>query len=632
MPSLENSNLILQRLKAIRRRLKTSTFLVLLMAFGPFLMAVLTSIALSEDFIRSKLVFFAALAIGAAGAFLMVWRIIRSILVVLERSIQSEVQMRRLMELSGDWYWQQEINHKISRIVYRGMEFPKESTRSPLPFVGSTRQEVDGLKLLDKTPSWDEFTALLDAEKPFERLRFEYWPDDKLRLIFESTGRPIYDSEGSFSGYEGVSTNITQKWLNEKLLSVQRYFLQGVLLSAPLTELINSYARGLKQCLSVRCELVMGYRENASQVNWQIRGASSNFRIGRVFGNEVWTKADELLSPIEGYENKGLIRVGLLPDSAIPEDWKKDHGIKSVWLELKQADGPGQPEYWILVGQKQDEGPQTDDVMRVMTGLRLLGLCVERRVFEDELMLLNHSLEERIQARTSELTEINTELKAFTYTVSHDLRAPLRAIDGFSSILKEDCYDSLPEDARGLLDRISSNAQQMGALIDGLLDFSRQLRTELSRVDVNMNSLVEGILEQLDARAKVHVDMANLPTVQADPVLMQQVWQNLIDNALKFSSKTHNPEILIDCRLIDRGWEFSVQDNGQGFDMRYSDKLFKVFERLHHKRDFEGTGVGLAIVKRIVERHGGEIWADSSPGEGAKFTFTIMDETGDLKP
>lgn len=626
MPPLDNSNLILQRLKAIRRRLKTSTILVLLIAFGPFLMAVLTSMALSEDFIRSKIVFLAALAIGALGAFLMVWRIIRSILVVLERSIQSEVQMRRLMELSGDWYWQQEVDQKISRIVYRGMEFPKESARSPLPFVGSKRQDVAGLKLLDKTPSWAEFSAMLDEEKPFERLKFEFWPDDSLRLIFESTGRPVYDVEGAFNGYEGVSTNITQKWLNEKLLSVQRYFLQGVLLSAPLTELINSYARGLKQCLSVRCELVMGYRENSLQQNWQIRGASSNFRIGRVFGDEVWNKADELLTPIEGYENKGLIRVGVIPEENIPEDWKKEHGVRSVWLELKQADGPGQPEYWILVAQKQPEGPQTDDVRRVMTGLRLLGLCVERRVFEEELLSLNHNLEERIQARTSELTEINTELKAFTYTVSHDLRAPLRAIDGFSSILKEDCYDSLSEDARGLLDRIGANAQQMGALIDGLLEFSRQLRTELTRVEVNLYVMVNGILDQLDARARADVDMANLPSILADPVLIQQVWQNLIDNALKFSSKNPKPEILIDCRSIDGGWEFSVKDNGQGFDMRYSEKLFKVFERLHHKRDFEGTGVGLAIVKRIIERHGGTIWAESSPGEGAKFTFTIMDE------
>lgn len=626
MLSLENSNLILHRLRAIRRRLKTSIIVVLLIAFGPFLIAVLSSMILSQDFIRSKLVFFLALAIGALGAFLMVWRIIRSILVVLERSIQSEVQMRRLMELSGDWYWQQGTDQKISRILYRGMEFPKDSAQSPLPFVGVRRQDIDGMKLLDKAPSWAEFSELLEQEKPFERLKFEYWPEGKLRLIFESTGRPIYNADGDFFGYEGVSTNITQKWLNEKLLSIQRYFLQGVLLSAPLTELINSYARGLKQCLSVRCELVMGFRAHVMQENWQIRGASRTFRIDKEFGDKVWSNPDELLTPVEGYESKGLIRVGVVPKDLIPEIWKREHGVQSVWLELKQADGPGQPEYWILVAQKQSQMPQAEDVMRVMMGLRLLGLCVERRVFEDELLRLNHNLEERIEARTSELTEINTELKAFTYTVSHDLRAPLRAIDGFSSILREECYDVLSEDARGLLDRIGSNARQMGALIDGLLDFSRQLRTDLTRVDVNMFELVQGILDQLDASSKAQVHLAKLPTIRVDPVLLQQVWQNLIDNALKFSAKMPHPEVVIDCRPIENGWEFSVRDNGEGFDMRYAEKLFRVFERLHHKREFEGTGVGLAIVKRIVERHGGEIWAESSMGKGAKFSFTIMDE------
>ncbi|MDX1667891.1 MAG: ATP-binding protein, partial [Limnobacter sp.] len=563
---------------------------------------------------------------GVVGAFAMVWRIMRSILNVLARSVQSEAQMRRMMELSGDWYWQQDTDQVLTRIVYRGMEFPKDPDRAPLPFVGYRRQEVEGLRLLEKSPNWSEFSALLNEHKQFDRLKFEYWPADRLRLIYESTGRPVFKRDEGFIGYEGVSADITQKWLNEKLLSIQRYFLQGVLLSAPLTELTSSYARGLKQCLSVHCELVMGFRENIEQESWQIRGAGPDFRITKEFGDSVWARADEILMSIEGYENKGLIQVGLLPEELIPQDWREEHNIRSVWVEIKQADGPNQPEYWVLVAQKHPEGPQTDDVMRVMTGLRLLGLCVERRVFEDELLRLNHNLEERIASRTSELTEINTELKAFTYTVSHDLRAPLRAIDGFSSILREETGDSLSEDAKGLLDRICSNAQQMGALIDGLLEFSRQLRTEINRTEVNMAELVEGILNQLDARAKAEVQVAELPKVDADPVLIQQVWQNLIDNALKFSGKKKSPKIAIDCQPIKRGWKFTVADNGQGFDMRYAEKLFKVFERLHHKREFEGTGVGLAIVKRIIERHHGSIWAESTLGEGAKFCFTILSE------
>jgi light-regulated signal transduction histidine kinase (bacteriophytochrome) len=301
-------------------------------------------------------------------------------------------------------------------------------------------------------------------------------------------------------------------------------------------------------------------------------------------------------------------------------------GISLAWFARRKAMEPNQPEYWIMVAQQGVDEPCHDDVIRVLTAIRLLGLCVERRVFEDDLQGLNGTLEQRINDRTAELTRSNSELEAFTYTVSHDLRAPLRAIDGFSSILKEDFAESLPEDARGLLDRISNNARQMGGLIDGLLDFSRLLRTDVARVKVDQQQLLDQILDQLDAKRKNVVELCELPPVYADPVLLKQVWMNLIDNALKFSSKAAQPKVTIQCEKVGHFYRFSVQDNGAGFDMKYSDKLFNVFERLHHKKDFDGTGVGLAIVKRIIERHGGEISAVGELGQGACFTFTLPDQ------
>ncbi|BET25554.1 phospho-acceptor domain-containing protein [Limnobacter thiooxidans] len=314
------------------------------------------------------------------------------------------------------------------------------------------------------------------------------------------------------------------------------------------------------------------------------------------------------------------------PEHYFDDSWKNELGISSIWLARRKAVEPNQPEYWIMVAQQGVEHACHDDVLRVLTAIRLLGLCVERRVFEDDLQGLNGTLEQRITDRTAELTRSNSELEAFTYTVSHDLRAPLRAIDGFSSILKEDFADSLPAEANGLLDRISNNARQMGGLIDGLLDFSRLLRTDVARVKVDQQQLVEQILDQLDAKRKNIVEVCDLPPVYADPVLLKQVWMNLIDNALKFSSKAEHPKVIIHCEKGVRTFRFTVQDNGAGFDMKYADKLFNVFERLHHKKDFDGTGVGLAIVKRIIERHGGEISASGELGQGACFTFTLPDQ------
>jgi light-regulated signal transduction histidine kinase (bacteriophytochrome) len=233
------------------------------------------------------------------------------------------------------------------------------------------------------------------------------------------------------------------------------------------------------------------------------------------------------------------------------------------------------------------------------------------------------SIEEHVQARTALLVSSNADLEAFSYTVSHDLQAPLRAIDGFAQVLCEDFNKQLPEQAYSLLARIRSNAQYMTQLINSLLDFSRLSRTALVLVDVDLNSLVENIQVQLNAKQHARFVLGDLPTVKADYILFSQVWMNLIDNALKFSSGKEDPCIEITAQRFSDQWHFVVRDNGAGFDMKYMDKLFTVFERLHHQKDFEGIGVGLAIVKRIVERHGGEIWAKGEVDHSAEVGFSL---------
>lgn len=611
-----------------RTRVNRSLILVILTGVGPLTLAAFYMAATTSDPGNWKLTILLTLALGVLGAWFMGNKLMSGLLEIIQSSVQSESQLRRLMELSGDWYWHQNSAHTIVRIIYRGRDQNNNSRSGfKLPFDGLARWDVEGLKCIDPRYNWDTFKELLDSHQPFDRVCFEYWPQDAERIIFESTGRPLYNAKGDFMGYMGVSSDRTQKRLNEQLLSLQRSLLQGVLLSAPIPELAASYARGLKNCLTVHAEVVLGFRDKSEHNYWRVRGTHPDLRMPLEKGQAFWDNAEQLCEPLEGHDQHGLVWIAKMkPEHYFEDNWASELGVTSVWFALRKAVEPNQPEYWIMVAQKGVENTGHDDVLRVLTAIRLLGLCVERRVFEDDLQGLNGTLEQRINDRTAELTRSNSELEAFTYTVSHDLRAPLRAIDGFSSILKEDFAEGLPEDARGLLDRISNNARQMGGLIDGLLDFSRLLRTDVARVRVDQHQLLDQILDQLDAKRKNVVEVCELPVVYADPVLLKQVWMNLIDNALKFSSKADQPKVTVECEKLGRFYSFSVRDNGAGFDMKYADKLFNVFERLHHRKDFDGTGVGLAIVKRIIERHGGEISARGELGQGACFTFTLPEQ------
>jgi PAS domain S-box-containing protein len=278
-------------------------------------------------------------------------------------------------------------------------------------------------------------------------------------------------------------------------------------------------------------------------------------------------------------------------------------------MKMPIFDADGKPQY--LVGISMD--------------------ITERDLAETAIRELNIAL----QSKAGQLESTNKELESFSYSVSHDLRAPLRAIDGFAEMIEEDYHDKLDDEGRRYLSVIRQNSKRMGLLIDDLLEFSRLGRLPVTADEVNVDSLVREVVQDVLAAEKAHthddaappqIEIGPLPPAMGDRGLLRQVWINLISNAVKYSSKTKNPMISVTGCKFDAENHYSVRDNGVGFNMEYVEKLFGVFQRLHRNDEFSGTGVGLAIVQRVVTRHGGRVWAEGKVNDGAVFTFALPAE------
>jgi signal transduction histidine kinase len=251
---------------------------------------------------------------------------------------------------------------------------------------------------------------------------------------------------------------------------------------------------------------------------------------------------------------------------------------------------------------------------------------LDRALTVRQLRLDNAALENRVRERTTELEVANEELEAFSYSVSHDLRAPVRHIGGFAELLEKSTESTLSEDDRRYLNLIINSTRQMRQLIDDLLDFSRMGRTEMQRTQVNLQDLLERVIEGLQPEIQGRSILWKrnpLPEVRADPSLLQQVFSNLLFNAVKYTLPRDPAEIEIGCTTREGEIVVFIRDNGVGFDMRYAERLFGVFQRLHSKEEFEGTGIGLANVRRIISRHGGRTWAEGKVDGGATFYFSL---------
>jgi len=248
-----------------------------------------------------------------------------------------------------------------------------------------------------------------------------------------------------------------------------------------------------------------------------------------------------------------------------------------------------------------------------------------RKLNQEDIRKLNEALEQKIKDRTEELESVNSELESFSYSVSHDLRAPLRIVNGYANILYDEYNHVFDDEGKRLLSIIQESAEKMGFLIDDLLAFSRLGRKEIFKSTVDMKQLALEAAAELNKLSPSHVTIIvnDLKPILADKALMSQVWANLLSNAIKYSVHKPNARVTISCEQLDQEVIYKIEDNGAGFDMRYVHKLFGVFQRLHDAEEFEGVGVGLALVHRIIKKHEGKIWATGVTDQGATFYFSL---------
>ncbi|MEP6474522.1 MAG: ATP-binding protein, partial [Gemmatimonadota bacterium] len=406
----------------------------------------------------------------------------------------------------------------------------------------------------------------------------------------EAWASPIRDASGTIVLALAAFGDISKRLESERQVKESERRLQGILDSIPLGITVAN-TDGIPTFVNAAGRKLLGR---------DITPGMTPDRLSASYG--VYLAGTNQLYPSE---QRGILKA-----------LKGEHSYADN-LELRTPEGVVPLEIW--------SAPVYDGAGKLVMAISAYGEITDRRENQKQIMALG----ERLQNQVNELAAVNQELESFSYSVAHDLRAPLRAITGFSGMLLEDYSGVLDGEGIRLTHVVRDNALRMGELIDDLLAYSRLGRQRLSPQAVDMAALARAVTDdimQLAPEGSVRPGIPALPPARGDATLLRQVWANLIGNALKYSRTQPVPKVEVGS--LDSNTEpdqtiYFVKDNGVGFDMQYADKLFGVFQRLHRQDEFEGTGVGLAIAHRVITRHGGRIWADSSVGHGATFYFTL---------
>ena len=511
-----------------------------------------------------------------------------SAMVLAHKTLQiSEERHRFLADNAIDVIWTMDLQ---GRFTY--MSPSVERLRGYTPAEVMARPIFDLLPpayVADVREAFQSGTDCATSGRPFPGFRgeFELQRKDGSSVWTEVTVTSMLDQRGRFIGFLGVTRDIAERKQNEDSLRVSEQKFANIFHLSPdavdLTHLdtgvqVEVNRNYLKMFGYAREELI-GHSTLPGDLGTWVSQENRERHIARLKAHGEDLEFEALLR-----RKDGSIFMGLLSSSLME------------------------------IGGRQ-------------YNLSIIRDISERMEAELRILRMNEELEKRVIERTAQLEATNKEMEAFSYSVSHDLRAPLRSIDGFSRALLEDCHDRLDEDGKHYLSRIHLGAQRMSNLIDDLLKLSKTNRSELTVADCDLSRLcqrVAGNLADLNPGRRVEVSIQPGMLVQGDRHLMQVVLENLLGNAWKYTSKCREPRVEVGETGSSRGERtFFIRDNGAGFDMAHAGKLFSAFQRLHPETEFEGTGIGLAIVKRIIERHGGRIWAEAEPGKGAAFFFTF---------
>jgi PAS domain S-box-containing protein len=402
-----------------------------------------------------------------------------------------------------------------------------------------------------------------------------------------SRGRHVFDASGRAFKMAGIVQDITDRKNAEEALRESEKRFRTIFEEAPMgVALIDSLTGHIYEVNSRFAEIAGWTRAEMATIDWM-----------------SITHPDDVQ---EDLDNMALLNAGKISGFHMNKRYRRPDG-SYVWISMTIAP--------ITVRDKSQP-----------RHLCMIEDITDRRKAEEELRRHRDHLEEMVKERTKNLEAVNKELSAFSYSVAHDIRAPLRSIDGFSKALLEDCAESLNEESRSYLGRIRTSSQLMAQLLDDVLNLAHVSQADLTRRDVDLSKIARSIAAEIkEAEPSRDTEFVIEPdiVVNGDATLLSLVMKNLLDNAWKFTAKTMHAKIEFAREQKDGKRIYFVRDNGVGFDAAYVDKLFNPFQRLHSKTEFHGTGIGLSIVKRIIHRHGGYVWAEGSVGQGATFYFTV---------